>query len=97
MAHTPDLKIRRTPEQFATRRLGEEIALFNVHSGKTHLLDASLVAIFDLLSDAPKTKDALIAEATPLASLSQNDIENFIDHALLELQDIGLIDIAESP
>ena len=97
MAHTPDIRIRRTPEYFATRRLGAEIALFNISSGKTHLLDASLVAVFDLLSDAPKTKDTLIAEATPLVSLCQDDIENFIDHALLELQDIGLIDIAESP
>lgn len=97
MAHTPDIKIKRTPEQFATRRLGEEIALFNVNSGKTHVLDASLAAVFDLLGDTPKTKDALTAEAMPLASLCQDDIENFIDHALLELQDIGLIDIAESP
>lgn len=96
MAHTPDIRIRRTPEQFATRRLGDEIALFNTISGKTHLLDESLAAVFDLLSDAPKTKDALIAEATPLASLCHDDIENFIDHALLELQDIGLIDVAET-
>lgn len=97
MVHTPDIKITRTSEQFAARRLGEEIALFNVISGQTHLLDASLAAVFDLLSDTPKTKDALIAEATPKVRLCQDDIDNFIDQALLELQDIGLIDIAESP
>lgn len=79
-----------------TRRLGDEIALFNAYSGKTYLLDASLAAVFDILGDAPKTKGTLIAEAMPLASLGRNDIENFIDHALIELQDIGLIDIAET-
>lgn len=93
----PYITIKRAPEQFVSRRLGGEIALLNISSGKTHLLDASLVAILDLLGDTPKTKDALIAEATPLASPAQDDIENFIDHALLELQDIGLIDIAETP
>ncbi|MCG2577776.1 HPr-rel-A system PqqD family peptide chaperone [Dechloromonas sp. XY25] len=97
MAHTRDIEVRRIQEQFATRRLSEEIALFNIKSGKTHLLDASLVAVFDLLGDIPKTKASLIAEATPLASLYQDDIENFIDHALHELQDIGLIDVAETP
>lgn len=97
VTYTQESRIRRTSEQFVTRRLGDELALFNINSGKTHLLDASFVAVFDLLNDAPKTRDDLIADATSLASLSQDDIENFIDHVLLELQDIGLIDVAESP
>lgn len=97
VTHTQESRIRRTSVEFATRRLGDELALFNINSGKTHLLDASLVVVFDLLNDAPKTRDALINEATSLASFCQDDIENFIDHVLIELQDIGLIDVAEIP
>ncbi|MDE2429903.1 MAG: HPr-rel-A system PqqD family peptide chaperone [Burkholderiales bacterium] len=96
MTRTPETIVRQRTERFSARRLGKEIALFDVHSGKTHLLDTSLATIFDLLSDAPKTKGSLIAEAAPLLTLWQGDIENFIDHGLLELQDIGLIDITES-
>lgn len=97
MAHTPSIYVKLIYEQFAVRRLGSEVALFNLSSGKTHLLDSDLVAVFDLLSDKPKTKTMLFAEAAPQARLFQDDIENFVDHALRELQDIGLIDITESP
>lgn len=97
MANTPSIYVKLISEQFAFRRLGSEVALFNLSSGKTHLLDSELVAVFDLLGDKPKTKTTLITEAAPRAKLFENDIENFVDHALLELQDIGLIDITESP
>lgn len=88
--------VRITPEQFAIRRLGDEVALFNLSSGKTHLLDPGLATVFDLLlRTTPKAKDALVLEVMQESGFSQNDIEIFVDRALLQLQDIGLVDFAE--
>lgn len=91
------LGIKLTPDQFVIRRIGNEIALFNTHSGRTHLLDPSLAAVFDLLDDTPKIKTTVVAEieANRNMGLFQDNIENFVDHALCELQDIGLIEITE--
>jgi len=84
-----------TPEQFAIRRLGDEVALYDLNSGKTHLLDPNLAALFDLLRASPKTKDALVVEAMQDGDVIQDDSKIFVDRALLQLQDIGLVDFAE--
>lgn len=87
--------VRLTSEQFAIRHLGDEVALYDLNSGKTHLLDSKLATVFDLLRISPRTKDALVAETMQDGDFIQDDIEIFVDHALLQLQDIGLVDFAE--
>jgi PqqD family protein of HPr-rel-A system len=89
--------VRLTSEQFVIRRLGDEVALYDLNSGKTHLLDSKLATVFDLLSASPKTIDALVAQTMQNGGFIQDDIEIFVDHALLQLQDIGLVDFAELP
>lgn len=94
LSSTSDL-IRLTSERFTIRRLGDEIALFNSSSGKTHLLDSNLAAVFEHLRASPKTKDALIVEAMQEDNCLHEDIETFIDCALVQLQDIGLVDLTK--
>lgn len=97
MPHAPtsDL-IYLTPEKFAIRCLGDEIALFNLNSGKTHILDSNLAAVFERLRASPKTKDTLITEAMQEGDYRHEDIETFIERALVQLRDIGLVDLPES-
>lgn len=94
-ARTSDC-IRLRPENFSIRRLGEAFALFDLTSGKTHVLESGLALVFHLLiQQSPKSRDALIAETAQKHELLQDDIEIFVDQALHQLQDIGLVDFPE--
>lgn len=86
------IKLQLIPDVFVARRLDDEIALFNTNSGQTHVLGPELSVVFDLLTESPKSRNDLVADLMSSGDFFQDDTEIFIDRALLQLHDIGLID-----
>jgi PqqD family protein of HPr-rel-A system len=92
----PGISIKQNDSgRFVERRLGDSVALFDTTSGETHLLSPEVLVLIELLQSLSGKSDLLAEELAHHIDGTEQEIQNFIDQTLGNLQDIGFIEIEE--
>ena len=78
-------------DRFIERRLGDSLALFDTTSGETHLISPSALTLLKLLENFSGTRGMLLEELACHIDGTQQEIQDFLDRTLGNLEDIGLI------
>lgn len=67
--------------------------MYNCASGATHVLDQGSAAILAVFLQAEQSRESL-ASATPPLPVAQDNLEKYLDHALAQFLELGLVEEA---